>query len=95
MFYQTWFDGGRFPERHSVPAAVMEVSVTDKCPPQLRHPPLTWEEAKPQKPGVVPSVQQQDERLHQTVVNQFALKVTDEARDANVFHFLFASALTR
>lgn len=48
------------------------------------------------KPGVVLSVQQQqDERLHQTAVNQFVLKVTDEAGDANIFHFLFASALTR
>lgn len=61
----------------------MEVGLTDK----LRHPPLTWEEPKPQRPGVVPSVQQQDKRLHQTAVNQFALKVTDEAGDANFFHF--------
>lgn len=74
-FYQTQFDGRRFPERHSVPAAVMGVSVTDKCPP-------------PARPGVVPSMQQQDKRLHQTAVNQFALKVTDEAGDANIFHFL-------
>lgn len=65
----------------------MEVSVTDGQR-HLQHPPLTWEETKPQRPGVVPSVQQQDERLHQTAVNQFVLKVTDEAGDAYIFHFL-------
>lgn len=94
VFYQTQFDGGRFLERHSASAAVMEVSVTDKWAPSAP-PPAPTSSAHPGggkaaeiKPGVVPWVQQQDERLHQTAVNQFVLKVTDEAGDANIFHFL-------
>lgn len=93
MFYQTRFDGGQFLERHSVPAAVMEVSVADKWAPSAPPAPtssahLGGGKTAEIKPGVVPSVQQQDERLHQTAVNPFVLKVTDEAGDANIFHFL-------
>lgn len=93
MFYHTRFDGGRFLERHSVPTAVMEVSVTDKWAPSTPLAPtssthLGGGKVAEIKPRVVSSVQQQDERLHQTAVNKFGLKVTDKAGDANIFHFL-------